>query len=109
MAKEALEGSTAHANCSINAVYNAPVIIVPDNMFSESAKYLKFNMGKIIINSDLREYNEKTKYAEWESDKDLYDIYQIDFIGFSLELVHFDDNVITKHTDYIVHDINMKI
>ena len=45
MAKEALEGSTAHANCSINAVYNAPVIIVPDNMFSESAKYLKFNMG----------------------------------------------------------------
>tara|TARA_B110000285_G_C14765259_1_gene441407 strand:- start:15 stop:206 length:192 start_codon:yes stop_codon:yes gene_type:complete len=35
IADQAIKGETQHANCSIKAKYNAPLLIVPDSIFSE--------------------------------------------------------------------------
>lgn len=65
----------------------APVVKIPENIFSEDSPYLELNTGIIRAKSDLLEFNNAVNYNEIVNDWELYDKYQINLENLSLNLI----------------------
>ena len=54
---------SSHFSLSINAILNAPVIIIPENIFKKSSQ-IEFHLGVAMAKSNLKNYDPEIKYKE---------------------------------------------
>ena len=54
---------SSHFSLSINAILNAPVIIIPENIFQKSSQ-IEFHLGVAMAKSNLQNYDPEIKYKE---------------------------------------------
>ena len=88
---------------------NAPVLIIPENIYKEDSPYIKLDTGTIKIESNLIEFKEEENYNEQTTDAGLYDEYKIKLGGMSLNLSHLG-NILVPVSDYpIIEDITFEI
>lgn len=67
---------------------NAPVLIIPENIYWKDSSYIKLDTGFITVKSNLIEYKEETNYNEQTTDAGLYDEYKVRLDKMNLTLSH---------------------
>ena len=102
------KGDYEHTNVDINIKMYAPVVKIPENIFSEDSPYLELNTGIIRAKSDLLEFNSAVNYNEIVNDWELYDKYQINLENLSLNLI-FPGAVENKKEIKIINDFTFAI
>jgi len=88
---------------------NAPVLIIPENIYNKDSPYIKLDTGIISIESNLIEFKKDVDYNEYTTDEGLYDKYKVRLEKMSLNLSH-SLNDQSKAEDYqIIEDITFEI
>lgn len=87
------KGQYQHFNISIEADIFAPVLIIPEDIFIEDARYIKIDMGQINLTSDLQIYNKQKNYKEILDEKQVYDTYKFELTKFSFKLIEFNESM----------------
>lgn len=82
------QGDYLHTNCNVTMELNAPVVIIPENIYKEDSSFIKLDTGIIYITSNLIEYKQDMNYNEQLTDVDLYDVYKVKLESMSLGLSH---------------------
>lgn len=84
----------------------APVIVIPLNIFSADDTYrVELHLGEATVSTDLQPFHKEINYGEINQESLVYDIYRIQFEGFSFKL--FEDP--KKEPKLIIDDINYEI
>lgn len=93
-----VKGEYQHSNVSLDIELNAPVLIIPENIYLSGCNFVRLDTGFIHVSSSLRDYDEykmnKQQMEKCMSDGgsmieelDLYDQYNIKLTKMKLELV----------------------
>ena len=101
-------GKYQHTNVSIEMFVNAPVIVVPEDIYSECSNYIKFDLGQMIVSSELQKYDEEKPenfYNLRETDEGLYDKYIIQLDRMHLEFTHYGKDRVNPLEQPIHHSI----
>jgi len=53
----------------------APILILPADIYDEQTMFVRVDLGKVHVDSDLRTYDKATKYKEMDLESELYDNY----------------------------------
>lgn len=92
----------------IDVKINAPVLIIPENTFIPNSNYISLNVGKIILNTTLQEYDQDIKYSEYTDDQGLYDEYMIALQGMCLSLCNAQNSKYVTETA-LIDDISITL
>lgn len=75
-----------HINVSLDFKLNAPVIVVPENIFDEKTIQVELHLGSALIRSHLVDFNKKINYKDILDEELLYDVYEVKFHGLCLKI-----------------------
>lgn len=84
-------GDYTHLNADIVADIFAPVVILPQDIFDPYQRYIRVDLGRITVGSELLVYDKKKDYKAEREESALYDIYSLGLKKIKLELIEFVD------------------
>lgn len=81
------KGEYQHTSVSIDAKMNAPILIIPENIFNPNTSVIRLNTGLIRVYSKLVEYKKSENYNIYPSDFKLYDRYTLSLEKINLGMI----------------------
>jgi hypothetical protein len=95
--EDMLKGRVKHFNAFIDLDLLAPCLCVPEDVFDNETRFLKLNLGRVVVKSDCHKHNPELKYSDITDENILYDKYFLELKDVSLILQekHFLHNLVT--------------
>jgi hypothetical protein len=90
-----------HFNINLSVNLNAPVFIIPENIFDKDTLQVSFHLGTCEIQSQLQPFDPKKDYKQ--EDSNLYDVYKLKFDGLCLKIK--DKKLFGDKEHYLINDI----
>ena len=87
---------------------NAPILIIPENIFDHSTSIIKLNTGLIRVKSKLQVYDQDVDYNCIENDYNLYDKYSLSIEKINLGMV-FPELSRSKRNFQILDDVTLAL
>jgi len=102
------KGDYQHTSVSIDAKMNAPILIIPENIFDHSTSIIKLNTGLIRVKSKLQVYDQEIDYTSIDNDYNLYDKYSLSIEKINLGMV-FPGLSRSKRNFQILDDVTLAL
>jgi len=84
---EAEKNASTHTNINLSGKFNAPVVVIPENIFDPKTTIIEFHLGSATVMSDLMPFQKNTDYKKFSTEHNLYDVYSLVFSGLCLKII----------------------
>ena len=98
-------GDYVHKNADIEADIFAPVVILPQDIFDAKQRYVKIDLGRITVGSDLQVHDKKKDYKAMLDENMVYDVYKLNLKKINLQVIEFVDQ--KQQNCKILQDVNL--
>ena len=96
-----------HLSASLQCFFNAPVLIIPHDVFKESTLTLEINFGHFNISSELQPFDGQLDLNLVRDESLIYDKYNLFLKGFSIKLK--DSELFGLREQHLIKDISYQI
>lgn len=106
LAESIKKGAYQHQNFDITALIQAPILIVPSDIFTVESTFLRVDLGEIRASSDLQKYKKGFDYKAIKDEEQLYDKYFLTATGLSVSI---QDPSIQKESHQLLKDLECRL
>lgn len=106
LAERVKKGDYEHQNVSFVSVIQAPIGILPSDIFNINSSYLRVDLGEINAKSQLLKYKRNYDYRSEMNEAELYDSYNLSVNGLSISIC---DPEIQKEPHKVLEDVEVSV